>query len=134
MLNSLWWDMLLRRYLLTSVDGVPFSPVWIGVCSILVTGAILAFPNRFCDPVDCARHPALGHPAAVRCHCTARHLTVRPRATSARMYRVVKHTLEWEVHAGEWVIKEAAPTLAMRIMAAFSTPRIREEWVGHRVS
>ncbi len=50
------------------------------------------------------------------------------------MYHVVKPTLEWEVHAGERVIKEAAPTLAMRIVAAFSTPRIWEEWVGHRVS
>jgi hypothetical protein len=31
------------------------------------------------------------------------------------------------------VIKEATPTLVVGIIAAFSTPRIRVEWVGHGV-
>jgi len=44
-LDTLWWDMLLRGYLLTPVNGVAFSPVRIGVCGILVAGDILALPH-----------------------------------------------------------------------------------------
>jgi len=62
-----------------------------------------------------------------------RGLTVHPRATTASVYPVVKPTLKWEAHADDIVIKEATPTLVVCIMAAFSTPRIREEWVGHGV-
>jgi hypothetical protein len=36
MLDSLWWGVVVRGYLLTSVNRVPFSPVRIGVCSVLV--------------------------------------------------------------------------------------------------
>jgi len=105
--------VLLRRYLLTSVDRVAFSSVWIGVCSVLITHSILALPDRFCDTVDCASHPTLSHPATIRCECTAGDLTVRPCATTAGIYPVIKPTLKWEAHADGGVIKEATATLVI---------------------
>jgi len=112
-LNAMWGVLLGRRYLLTTIDRMSLSPVWIDVCSVLVAGAVLAFPNRFGDTIDHASHPALTHPPTVRCHRAAGYLAVDPRATTARIHHVIEPTLEGEAHAAERLVKGATPMLVV---------------------
>src|SRR5713226_3437438 len=92
-------------------------------------GGILAFQNRFSDPINCVGHLALSHNATIRCDRTVGHLAVHPRATTARIHHVIEATVEREARAKKMVIKEAVPTLTMCIMVAISTPRVEGEWV-----
>lgn len=140
---------MLRRQLLAAVDRVTFSSVRICVCSILIPlqsgserfrhrwkwtyGAVLAFPNRFGDTINCASHPALSHNASIRCDCTAGHLAVHPRAAAACIHHVIKAAVKREARAKVVFIKEAAPTLTMYIVVAISTARVGIEWVKHGV-
>lgn len=131
--------MLLRSYLLASIDSVSFSTVWIRVGGVFITSSISTLPNRFCDAVDCARHPALRHPATIRRRGATRNLAVavNARATVSTVHHdVVEHvaTVERETHADEWVIKEAARATVARIMAAVPSPRVKEKWVRHQVA
>jgi len=126
---------MLQR-LLTPVDRVPFSAVWIGVRRILVAGGVLPFPNRFGNTINRVSHPALGHKATIRSDCTVGHLAVHPRATTtARIHHVIEPTVEREARVKDMVIKESTPTVTMCIKGSISTsmPRVGEEWVGHGV-
>src|SRR6266404_906097 len=100
--------------------------------------SVSALPNRFRDAIDCASHPALRHPTAIRRNSTAtRYLAVNARTTVSAVHHFVKHivdhmaTVEWEAHADEWVVKEATAATTVRFMAAIPTPRVMEKWVRH---